>query len=237
MNQEWEQQKSTAVMSSNKLTRVLINILSLPKSLYFNLRCLPLKQAIKMPFLISYRVKIAKAKRNVVVFQGTPHRFMVRIGFGGSEGIISRRSLISFEKGTVTFKGKAIFSEGISLCNRGQLSFGENFLANKNSTIWCSLRIEFGKDVSLGWNTYARDSDGEGHRIWIGNELSSASKEILVGDHNWIGSEVHMLKGAGIGHDCVVGYRSLLTKRFIENNVIIAGQPAKVIRDNIHFEL
>lgn len=32
-------------------------VLSLPKTLYFNFRQLPLKQAVKLPILVSYRVR------------------------------------------------------------------------------------------------------------------------------------------------------------------------------------
>ena len=237
MNQNHEQQHAAAVASSSKLSRALIKLFSLPKSLYFNFKCLPFKSALKMPFLTSYRVKITKARRNIVVFNCKPNRFMIRVGFDGSEGVVSRKGCICFEKGTVIFKGRALFCEGISLRSSGTLSFGENFITNKNCTIWCSMRIEFGRDVGLGWNSYIRDSDGDGHRIWINNELNPTHKEIIIGNHNWIGSEVHMLKGSGIGSDCVVGYKSLLTKRFTEDSVIIAGHPARIIHHNIRFIL
>ena len=58
---------------------------------------------------------------------------------------------------------------------------------------------------------------------------------IKIGNHVWICSKVDILKGAGCGDNCVIGYRSLLTKQFDQNNVLIAGHPAKVIKENVEW--
>ena len=55
---------------------------------------------------------------------------------------------------------------------------------------------------------------------------------VIIGNHVWLGISTIVLKGASIGDDCVVGARSLVTKSFPSNS-LIAGLPAKVIRENI----
>ena len=47
-------------MDINKLLRI-------PKSLYFNLSAFPLKTAIKMPVLVSYKTKLKGIKKNKVI--------------------------------------------------------------------------------------------------------------------------------------------------------------------------
>ena len=52
----------------------------------------------------------------------------------------------------------------------------------------------------------------------------------------WICSETHILKGSGIGNDSVIGYKSLLTKRFDENNVLVVGHPAMIAQREINWK-
>ena len=57
-------------------------------------------------------------------------------------------------------------------------------------------------------------------------------KDINIGNHVWIGREVELLGGARIGNNCVVGARTITSSKF-PDNVIIAGDPGKIIRENV----
>ena len=46
-------------------------LLSIPKSLYFNLSAFPLKTAIKMPVLVSYKTKLKGIKKNKIIIEIT----------------------------------------------------------------------------------------------------------------------------------------------------------------------
>ena len=61
-------------------------------------------------------------------------------------------------------------------------------------------------------------------------------KDIKIGNYVWIGKRVQCLKGVEIPNNSVVGAGSLVTKKFKEPNVIIAGHPAKVIRTGIYWK-
>ena len=56
------------------------------------------------------------------------------------------------------------------------------------------------------------------------------SDPIIIGDNCWFGANVIILPGVKIGNNCIIGAGSVVTKKFIEDNCIIAGNPAKVIR-------
>jgi len=61
------------------------------------------------------------------------------------------------------------------------------------------------------------------------------ANNIKIGPHVWIGADVVVLKGVEIGKDSIVGSRSIVTKKY-GPNVIIAGSPAKIIKENITWD-
>lgn len=52
----------------------------------------------------------------------------------------------------------------------------------------------------------------------------------------WICSEVKILKGVVISDYSVIAMGSLVTRKFFETNVLIGGNPAKVIEHGIWWE-
>ena len=59
---------------------------------------------------------------------------------------------------------------------------------------------------------------------------------MTIGNHVWVCTESHILKGTAIGNDCVVGYASLVSKGGSDNNVLWAGHPAKIIKQKVNWE-
>lgn len=56
------------------------------------------------------------------------------------------------------------------------------------------------------------------------------SPPIKIGDHVWLGANVIVLPGVEIGDGCVVAAGSVVTRSFLENKIIIAGNPARKIK-------
>lgn len=216
---------------STKLRLAFHALLSVPKTLYVNFRCFSFKTALKMPLLVSYRTRLTELHRGMIEFGRAPSRFMVKLGFGGSDGVMERKNLLCLEGGRIRFEGKAAFGAGFVLRNGGLLTFGEGFWANKNCTVWCSKEISFGKNVLFGWNIVLRDSDG--HLMLDNGQPRPVEGPIHIGDHCWICAESHILKNSGLGNDCVLGYGSLLTKQYTDDNTLYVGRPAKPVKENI----
>lgn len=61
------------------------------------------------------------------------------------------------------------------------------------------------------------------------------SRDIIIGNHVWIGKENTILKGAMVRDNSIIGAKSLVTKTFNEENVIITGNPARIIKTNINW--
>ena len=59
---------------------------------------------------------------------------------------------------------------------------------------------------------------------------------ITVGNNVWIGAHTTILKGAEISAGSVVAIKSLVSKKFEEKNIILAGVPARVVKKNVYWK-
>ena len=60
-------------------------------------------------------------------------------------------------------------------------------------------------------------------------QISIEANPVKIGDNVWIGANAIILPEVEIGNNCVVGAGSVVTKCFFDDNLIIAGNPAKII--------
>ena len=211
-------------------------LLSFPRSVIFNLKYLPFGQAIKFPILISHRAYIYKAKGNIEI-QGPVSAGMIKIGFG-EVGIFNpkKERCVWQVTGNITFKGKASIGIGSGLSIRGNLILGENFVITAKSNIICFKRIEFGSDCIVSWNNLITDTDF--HKIYENGKSNQLNKdkEIKIGSKVWLGANCTVLKGSEIGNGCVAAAKSLINKKLEGANLLIGGNPARVLKENIKWE-
>jgi len=59
---------------------------------------------------------------------------------------------------------------------------------------------------------------------------------ISLGDNVWVGERVTLTKGAQVPANCVVGIAAVVTKKFTEENCVIAGVPAAVRKRGIFWD-
>lgn len=222
---------------SLKIRDIISLIISLPITIYVNFRCLPFKTALKLPIFVGYKTHIGKLSRNIT-FGCNPTTFMVRIGWGGTEGreVGKKNYLLLNENASIKFNGRCTMSSGVSLIlDLGTLEIGKNFFCNKNCSISCNDKITIGDDVLFGWNVDVLDSDN--HKMIHRNKKNICDRgEIKIGNHVWVAAFSHILKNSCIPDDSVVAYHSLVTKQFEGKKLLLAGCPAKVIEEQIEWE-
>lgn len=73
----------------------------------------------------------------------------------------------------------------------------------------------------------------DGHSICKDGERINQSKPIIISDHVWIARNAKILKGVTIQSNTVIGMSSLVTSGTYPANTLIAGLPAKVIKQGI----
>ncbi len=97
-----------------------------------------------------------------------------------------------------------------------------------------SSEIEIGEDCMLASNV--KIVGGDGHQICdmtTGEIINAFAGKCRIGNHVWLGDDTRVMKKAVISDGSVLGANSVAAKKFDEPNVIIAGNPAKIIRRNI----
>jgi len=94
------------------------------------------------------------------------------------------------------------------------------------------LYIEIGRNCLLSSNIIFRATDGHVIFDLDSHELLNKSRPIIVGDNCWIGSEVLFMKGSIVANKSIVGTRALVASEFHEENVVLAGVPAKIVKRN-----
>lgn len=62
-------------------------------------------------------------------------------------------------------------------------------------------------------------------------DLHTEPKPIVLGEKCWIGMNSVVLPGVILGDHTIVGAGSVVTKSFPEGNCVIAGNPAKIIKE------
>ncbi len=61
-------------------------------------------------------------------------------------------------------------------------------------------------------------------------DTHTKAKDIVIGEKSWIGMNVVVLPGVVLGPKTIVGAGSVVTKSFPEGFLVIAGNPARIIR-------
>lgn len=65
----------------------------------------------------------------------------------------------------------------------------------------------------------------------VNNQMYHINKEVYIGDYTWIGMNSVILPGVKLGTRTIIGAGSVVTKSFPEGFCVIAGNPAKKIKD------
>ena len=221
-----------------KIKRLFDTIFDFIKSIYINFKCLPFKQALKMPIKIKWNVHIGKLEKNCIVIKNNDiKKSMIELGYKGAKFIPENKSYFTIKNnGKMIFNGNTTIGDGFNiLIDGGLLEFGENVYINRNIQIQCENKVSFGINNLVGWNVKIRDTDG--HHIYENSIKKDKDGVIKFGNHIWIASDVTILKNTEIKDNSVIACESLICgKKFEENNVLIAGSPAKIIKRNIDWE-
>jgi acetyltransferase-like isoleucine patch superfamily enzyme len=194
-----------------------------------------IKDAIKFPIVVSKNVKF-KSLRGKIYVKKDVETAMIKIGFG-DVGIFDKtksKTILQID-GKLIFRGKASIGHGskLSIGKNGVLDIGDNFVITAESEIISHKKISIGENCLISWKVLIMDTDF--HKIFDKNtnDLLNENKEIKIGPKNWIGCRSVILKGVKTLENTVIASNSTITREFSEKNIIIGGNPGKIIKKNI----
>lgn len=165
--------------------------------------------------------------------------------------VIIHEPIQRFENPTITLGENCHFEIGAKTKDKMVKMSRVNFSQERNSKIIIGDNLFFGSgNVILGEGATLKVGDdcmfsygitfriGDGHTI-INTETGErilSTGNVTVGDRVWIGMQSIILKNAQIANDTIVGAGSIVAKKFDKTNVAIAGNPAKIIKENVAWE-
>ena len=97
-------------------------------------------------------------------------------------------------------------------------------------------KIEVGRDCLFSANITLRAGDSHSVIDAESGARINKSKDIVIGDHVWIGNTVIVTKGTVIGDNSVVATGSVVAGKTFPANSAIGGNPAKVIKEGVNWK-
>jgi len=221
-------------MNLDKTTKLIRYISAIPKSFYVNFRLLPFFQAIRLPIIVSNKTKLRSLSGKVHL--KNIKTGMIRIGFAGTDMMdyAYERTILKIT-GDVFFNGKTKIGVGAKIMISGKLVVGNNFAITGNAIIICAKEIIIGENTMIAWQSILMDTDQ--HKIYNkNNDVINLDKKIIIGDNVWIGAKSFILKGSVIPNGTIIGANTIISKKFEIEKTILAGNPARIIKKDIHWQ-
>lgn len=100
------------------------------------------------------------------------------------------------------------------------------FLLGEGSIVTTGHKIDFTDRVEIGRRSIL---GGRNSSLWTHNR--QRTRPISIGSFAYIGSEIRVAPGGTIPSRCIVGIGSVITGQLTEENHLIAGVPAKSIKE------
>lgn len=123
------------------------------------------------------------------------------------------------------------YGSDIAVFKNAKLELGSGY-CNAGTQIRCAKSITIGEHVAIARDVYIMDSDS--HQLF--DQRHVPDQAVRIGNHVWIGARAMILKGVTIGDGAMVAAGAVVTKD-VPAHSIVAGVPAKVIRENVKFTI
>lgn len=210
------------------------------KSFYVNFSCLPLRQAIYFPTLLSRHFELKGIRKGSIVIKDCKVTFGMVNAFSNRTSWMSRRlrGRISTENGMIILYGGNIKIQSgcnISASFGGLINIYGGVEIGPMTNVISRKQITIRTDTIIAWNCNILDTDFHPHSE--NNKDIVITKNIYIGEKCWLGNNVSILKGAFIPNGSIIGANSLFNSdKYNETNMLYVGSPSKPIKHNVNFK-
>ena len=168
------------------------------------------------------------------------------INFFGNNNTIILHKPCTFLRSDILFQGDNStieigknFQGKIKIMSYGQnanLKIGENNYICDLKVLLNGNKLEIGNGCLISNNVEILTDCHSVLYFETKELLNKALEPIKIGNYVWIGQNVTMTKNTQIPNNCIIGINSTVTKKFEKENCIIAGNPAKIVKENITWD-
>ena len=212
------------------------------KTIAFNFKMFPVRQAIHLPVLLFGKVNISECKGRCEFIHEIPsNKLFAQVLIGNVYCNVHGHNIHPYHthlaiQGLLRLGQKVFISGGsmVSVMDNATLSIDDYAWIAPNVKIACYESIVLEHHSRVAWETqifdtnfhYTISSSGITHRI---------TEPIHIQHNTWIGNRSNIMKGAKLGAHCILASNSLLNKDFSTfEGGVFAGSPAKLIKSDCY---
>ena len=184
-------------------------------------------------YYVLYGLKISRHQR--VTIKGLRNINILnslKIGIN-TEGFVSGSDKTYLNiKGELIIKGCWSIGRGcrVYVAPGGIMEIGNGGYVNSFTDFIIGDKLVIGNNCIISWKCQFLNED---NHIIEYKDRKQKTKEIIIGNHVWIGSNVKIHAGTKIPDNCVIASDSVIKTVFNKQNVLIGGNPAKVLKENV----
>ncbi len=183
---------------------------------------------------------------NRFVCKGIMTRCSVKVFGGGNELIINKGVRLNNVKIVISgHNNRLVLHEGVRFHESGRIriedennliEIGErtNFVDCFFAVSDCDSKVVIGTDCMFSAKIIIRNSDT--HSILNDKNIRiNPARDVFIGDRVWVAYGATILKGTLIEDDSIVGTETVVAGTHIPKASVAAGNPAKVMKDGVHW--
>ena len=192
-------------------------------------------------------VKQIRGSGNVIINPATTIFSNCKIDIDGNNNLIQIADFCTFNNVTFLIRGdnhrvkiskRVKFHYGGSLHiedEGGLIEIGEDstFEEAHIAVTEPGSRILIGADCMFAYDIDVRTGDSHSVIDARTHQRINYARDVVIGEHVWVAPHCSILKGVHIHRDCIVATRTVLTKTFDQNQVIIGGSPARILKGDV----
>lgn len=214
--------------------------LNLSKTIVFNYKLLPFKQAVKLPIFMYGNWNLRSLKGKIII-ESDVETGMFKFGHDTAGYFSAAISTFNILNNAVIRISKGVrIGQGvqITMFPNASLILKEKAALNDNVKVICSSKIEIGYCTSVTWECQIMDFNSHYVLDTSSNRVATISKPIVIGDYCWLCNRTTVMPGTVLPNRVIVASGSLLNRNYIKLGIseksLIGGSPAKLIKEGMY---